>query len=235
MRDFLDLFPPPDNTILSAVVGSTAYGLANANSDVDMLGVFVANTRDILSLNKPNPTITSVDPDLCYHEVERFISLCLKVNPTVTELLYLDEYEILTEPGQMLIANRSAFLSHSYVRNAYLGYATQQLKRLLQRGDSFSSKTKNRTAKHARHCTRLLMQGMELMQTGTLTVKLDANKAVICTAYGELAQEDPLAFKTEFELLEDEFLATVEDSVLPLKPDITIANEILLRIRQANW
>ena len=72
-----------------------------------------------------------------------------------------------------LIGIRGAFLSRTAVRNAYLGYATQQFKRLENRGDgSFSADTRKRTAKHARHLLRLLTQGLELYETGALTVRL---------------------------------------------------------------
>lgn len=225
------------NKILEGVVGSKCYGLDTIHSDTDMFGVFVSPTRDILSLSKPKDCYDGKNDigDYKFYEVEKFIKLALQCNPTVLEFLYLNDYTIKDSVGQTLIDNKSAFLSHRLVRSAYLGYATGQLTRLLKRGDTFSSSTKNRVSKHARHIVRLMFQGQELMETGKLTVKLDANKAIICHAYGELAEKDPLAFKNEFELLQDEFLATAEESVLPEKPDYTIANEILLRIRQANW
>ena len=56
--------------------------------------------------------------------------------------------------------------------NAYLGYAQQQFQRLDRRGDgSFSSDTRKRTAKHARHLMRLCRQGYELYTTGRLDVR----------------------------------------------------------------
>jgi hypothetical protein len=118
----------------------------------------------------------STKPDATFHEAGKFASLALKVNPTITELLWLpdDLYEVRTRLGNDLISIRRHLLSRTAVRNAYLGYATQQFRRLENRGDgSFSADTRKRTAKHARHLLRLLTQGLELFETGTLTVRLE--------------------------------------------------------------
>ena len=83
----------------------------------------------------------------------------LKGNPTVMEICWLNEYEVMTLEGEALIAIRSSFPSAPAVRNAYLGYATQQFRRLESRGDgSFSADTRKRTAKHARHHVAMLQR-----------------------------------------------------------------------------
>ncbi|MFD0854888.1 DNA polymerase beta superfamily protein [Actinomadura adrarensis] len=164
------------NVILSGVVGSTAYGLATPESDIDRLGVFAAPTVLFHGLRPPvgkKATKVSTDPDVTLHEAGKFAALCLGVNPTVTELLWLDEYETRTELGERLIGIREAFLSAQRVRDAYFGYAVSQFKRLEGRGDgSFSADTRKRTAKHARHLARLVHQGLGLYRTGRLTVRL---------------------------------------------------------------
>lgn len=162
------------NILLRGTVGSTAYGLANEDSDVDRLGIFVTFTNDLLRLNPPRETLTTIKPDITFHEVGKFVKLALNVNPTVTELMWLDSYDCTTEFGEQLIKLRKSFLSKNRVRNAYLGYATQQFSRLKNREDgSFSSDTRKRTAKHARHLGRLLHQGLGLYSTGNLKVKLE--------------------------------------------------------------
>lgn len=118
----------PPNVLLSGIVGSTAYGLDTEDSDVDRLGVFAARTERLLGLHPVQESIVSVKPDATYHEAGKFAALALKVNPTITELMWLprDLYETRTGLGDALIAIRSSFLSRRAVRNAYLGYATQQ-------------------------------------------------------------------------------------------------------------
>jgi predicted nucleotidyltransferase len=155
----------PPNVLLSGIVGSVAYGLDTEDSDVDRLGVFAARTERLLGLHPVQQSVVSSKPDATYHEAGKFAALALKVNPTITELLWLPDelYEVRTKLGDGLRSMRHCFLSRKAVRNAYLGYATQQFRRLENRGDgSFSADTRKRTAKHARHLLRLLAQGTTL-------------------------------------------------------------------------
>ena len=64
--------------------------------------------------------------DITIHEVGKFVSLCLKANPTVTELLWLQHdtwpgYEVATKEGFELADNRDRLLCAHTVRTAYLG------------------------------------------------------------------------------------------------------------------
>ena len=168
----------PANVFLSGVVGSTAYGLAGPSSDIDRLGVYAAPTIAFHGLHPPtgrDATTVTTKPDVTFHEAGKYAALCLNVNPTVTELLWLPEdlYETRTALGDHLIGIRAAFLSAHRVRDAYLGYAVSQFKRLETRGDgSFSADTRKRTAKHARHLARLVHQGLQLYRSGELDVRL---------------------------------------------------------------
>jgi predicted nucleotidyltransferase len=162
------------NVLLSGIVGSTAYGLAGPHSDVDMLGVFAAETVTLHGLTPPGESIVSSKPDATFHEARKYVTLALGGNPTVSELMWLpcDLYDIRSPLGDELIDLRYAFLSAKRTRDAYLGYAEQQFRKLEARGDgSFSADTRKRTAKHARHLMRLCAQGYELYATGSLLVR----------------------------------------------------------------
>lgn len=162
--------------ILQGVTGSTAYGLAREGSDIDRLGVFTVPPRELLGLgwSARKESIVWKKPDSTHHELGKFVRLAMKGNPTVTELLWLDDYEVRDYVfGEPLISQRNVFLSQRTVRAAYLGYATDQLKRAESRSDeSFSSGTKGRPLKHARHCMRLLEQARALWQTGVLPIRV---------------------------------------------------------------
>jgi uncharacterized protein len=225
---------PPD-VLLAGIVGSTAYGLATEDSDVDRLGVFAVPTEKLLGLHPVQQSVVSCKPDATFHEAGKFAALALKVNPTITELLWLpdDLYETRTELGGNLIAIRRRFLSRKAVRNAYLGYATQQFRRLETRGDgSFSADTRKRTAKHARHLLRLLTQGLELFETGTLTVRLERpdhyREFGVRVAAGDLeaAQREIGSAERAFDTAE---------SPLPEKPDERTVEEWLLEVRRARY
>ena len=225
----------PDNVLLAGIVGPTAYGLATEDSDLARLGVFAARTERLLGLHPVQESVVSVKPDATYHEAGKLASLLLKTNPTVTELLWLppDLYEVRTPLGDALIEIRLAFLSRAYVKNAYLGYAESQYRKLEARGDgSFSADTRKRTAKHARHLARLVAQGRQLYLTGELTVRL--HDASWYRDFGD----DVAAGNIE---RARKLLATAEHVVdgtetpLPEKPDEATVEAWLQDVRRAHY
>ncbi|MFH9822249.1 MULTISPECIES: nucleotidyltransferase domain-containing protein [Streptomyces] len=219
------------NILLSGVVGSTAYGLAHAGSDVDRLGLFAAPTEELHGLHPPQESHVSTAPDRTLHEAAKWCRLALGGNPTVTELVWLPDelYEVRTPLGDELIDIRTTFLSARRVRDAYLGYATQQFRRLLGRGDgSFSADTRKRTAKHARHLKRLCGQGYELYTTGRLTIRVDDPESF--HRFGEQVADDP---ETALPLLRRYETAFEEArSVLPEQPDERAADAWLRKVRR---
>ena len=227
----------PPNVLLSGIVGSTAYGLATEDSDVDRLGLFAAPTEKLVGLHPVQQSIVSTKPDATFHEAGKFAALALKVNPTITELMWLpdDLYEVRSPFGDDLIGIRGAFLSRTAVRNAYLGYATQQFKRLENRGDgSFSADTRKRTAKHARHLYRLHAQGIMLWQTGHLTDRLPHGDAVLCRAFGDkVAAGDLEAGRRVIAWAEHIF--DTSQTPLPERPDEATVETWLQEVRRAYY
>jgi predicted nucleotidyltransferase len=225
----------PTNIILEGVTGSTAYGLATENSDVDVKGIYLLPTKEVLSL-KFNPEKTTkdhVDPDWVYHEVGKFMKLAASGNPTITELLYLEEYTQLNEVGSLLIDYRDAFLSTKNISNAYRGYAFAQAKKLSSRQkeglDGYDSALKNRFAKHTRHCFRLLLQARQLLETGTLHVRVTKEEREWLFKMGEQTPETVVdAFMAEDSKFDDIV------SVLPDEPNWKMINEILYSVRMTN-
>jgi predicted nucleotidyltransferase len=240
MADMLTLPLPytPGDTVLVGVVGSTAYGLTTATSDIDRLGVYIAPTRTVLGLRGPaatSNTVVSNNPDVAIHELGKFCTLALKANPTVLELLYCDRYDIVTDIGAHLIDLRDAFLSTDAVRSAYAGYALGQAKRLAARAkngsEGFGSDLAKRTAKHGRHCRRLLLMGEQLLTTGHLQLDVSEHRDMLMAA-GELAEKDQERFLEEFQTAVARF-DTLE-SVLPDTPDFDRVNTFCVEARLAH-
>jgi hypothetical protein len=228
---------PPANVLLAGINGSTAYGLATAESDVDRIGCYAAPTVAFHGLHPPvgkGATWVSTKPDATYHEAGKLAALLLKGNPTVTEICWLNDYEVMTAEGEALIGIRTAFLSAPAVRNAYLGYATQQFHRIEVRGDgSFSADTRKRTAKHARHLRRLLEQGVELHQTGHLTVRLSPAQVTDCRDFGEQVAAGDLHVAEG--ALRNAERAFDRPGVLPDRADEAAAEAWLKDVRRAYW
>lgn len=223
-----------EHVLLSGIVGSTAYGLARAGSDVDRLGVFAAPTEKLHGLHPPQESHVTTAPDSALHEAAKWCRLALGGNPTVMELVWLPDelYEVRTPLGDELVALRTALLSARRVRAAYLGYAAQQFKRLSTRGDgAFSAHVRKRTAKHARHLKRLCQQGFELYATGRLTIRVEDPDAY--HRFGEQVAADPSVALPLLRRFEDAFDTT--RSVLPEQPDEAAVEAWLRRVRAHHY
>lgn len=247
----------PGTLLFQEVVGSRAYGLATEKSDTDRLGVFVAPTKEIVGLNwgDHHATVTSKDElgDMTYHEIGKALRLWLSCNPTITELLWMDTINNVNDTVPFKIEGvedesrfflyrvrrelrelRSKLLFTAGVMGAYGGYARAQVRRIERREKDFSSDTKHRTAKHARHCMRLLLQGEQLLTSGTLKVDCSDDRDWLFSM-GELAEKDVGKFVEHWEKADQAFMRCVDGSVLPQKPDRDAANKLLVQVRQWCW
>jgi predicted nucleotidyltransferase len=216
--------------ILQGVVGSTAYGLATPDSDVDRLGVYAEPATAFHGLHLPVDKAASkvtTNPDMSLHEARKFCQLALRCNPTVSELLWLREHEIREWQGYDLVCLRRSFLSAKLVRDAYFGYATQQF-RLLRDTGQFQSKMRARTEKHARHLLRLLDQGYWLYVSGVLDVRVaDPQRFML---FGEQVAQDHSYAEKAMADYESMFNAAV--SPLPDRPDEAAVEGWLQMVRR---
>ena len=228
----------PSNTLLAGVVGSRAYGMNTQDSDTDTLGVFAANSKDVLGLRSEkviNESKVYTSPDAVFHEIGKFCRLALAANPTILELLYLDKYQVQNEQGKKLVLLREEFLSSQKVFNSYGGYARSQAARLVSRSRSgkegFGTVPVNRIAKHGRHCMRLLLQGEQLLLTGNLNLHVGQQRERLFAA-GELAVKDIDSYNQvvdkEFKKLEN----ALENTVLSPVANVETVNEFLVNTRE---
>ncbi|SCL67620.1 hypothetical protein GA0070603_4529 [Micromonospora chersina] len=217
--------------LLSGIVGSVAYGLAGPDSDVDRIGVFAAPTIAFHGLHPPRESVVTTDPDVTLHECAKYARLALSGNPTATELMWLPEecYETRTAFGERLIGIRSAFLSAPRVRDAYLGYASQQFRKLTARDSTVGGR--RRSAKHARHLARLLHQGRVLYATGVLEIRLAEPEWF--RAFGERVAGGALAEAEELVAAAERDFARIR-TPLPERPDEETVERWLLDVRAAH-
>lgn len=213
-----ELFPGRD-IILFGLSGSRAYGLETPESDYDWRGIYVAPNHELLGLSHPQEQLERKDPDTVIHEVGKFFRLGLNANPNILELLFLDSYALVDERGRMILENRELFLSQK-VRVTYRGYAMSQLERVRNaflRGEPIRQK-------HVRHCLRLLRQGLETLESGTLSVRVSDPEFYI--SLGALSFEEVTRLFQEFDARYD----SVRSS-LPEEPNFERANQLLLSLR----
>lgn len=129
--DFLKKNPRlGDRVILMGLGGSYAYGTNNENSDIDFRGITLNLPSDLLGLTEFEQYEDN-ETDTVIYSFNKVIKLLLECNPNTIELLGLDEeqYLIKTELGQLLLDNKSLFLSKRAAKS-FGGYASAQLRRL---------------------------------------------------------------------------------------------------------
>lgn len=228
----------PENLtyIFTGITGSVAYGLATPDSDVDKKGVFVFRTEELLGLDAPEETVTSKppQPDFQAHEIGKFFRLALACNPTILEMMFLPGDCIEHEDGVFTYIknNSDRFLFEKGVRDSFGGYAKQQLVRI-QRRMATLEKEENptevvkRVKKHARHCFRLFDQGVQLLETGSMNIRVTPARREELFTLGELPYDE---LERRFDLEMEKFNAIT--SGLPEKPDRAWVNDLLIEIRR---
>ncbi|NUR25647.1 MAG: nucleotidyltransferase [Catenulispora sp.] len=216
--------------LLRGVVGSTAYGLAGPESDIDRLGVFASPTAALLGFHPPRESVVTHDPDVTLHEAGKYCRLALSANPTAIELLWLESYEIATPLGEALVGIRSAFLSGPRVSEAYLGYGSQQLSRLAHKRRT-GNWIDRRVDKHARHMLRLIDQGLALYETGVLPIRLADPERY--HEFGRRVADDASTAESVLAHARERFAAA--RTVLPDRPDEATVERWLLDVRRHYW
>lgn len=207
------------------VVGSRAYGLDHADSDTDRAGVWLRPTTEFLGLRMPNDdsnfTTDASGDDATMHEVGKFARLVLSANPTVSEMLWLEGYEVLDERMVPLLDMRGRLFGARAVRAAFLGYASSQL------AGAERGKSESKREKFGRHLYRLVHEGVGLHREGVLTIRVADREAAFeagrRSAAGDLDHlRDLLAWaEGEFD----------KPSALPETPDEEAVNEWLTQLR----
>jgi predicted nucleotidyltransferase len=215
------------NYILRGIAGSHAHGLATEKSDEDLHGVFGWPTAAFWNLESPRDSITGHEPqDHSYHEIQKYLKLALKGNPTVLELLYLEDYSE-KEPGwgQNLIQIRHTLLGEKAIRAAYVGYADSQFQKMQRQ----PATDEYRIWKFAKHLFRLLEQADSALRDGEIRIKV-ADRNWYLDDLRNMSQEQ---VATEFAKRVTE-LHNIENTPLPEWADPFWASEYLHDYRKSH-
>jgi hypothetical protein len=113
---------------IDTIVGSRAWGVADAGSDEDHRGVFVLPMSWTTGLVDPPLDLVSVDGSQTYWELGKAIRQALRADPNTLEMLFASP-TVVDPIGEPLVASRTAFLSHE-IYGSFGRYALSQLDRL---------------------------------------------------------------------------------------------------------
>lgn len=117
--------------IFQVIAGSRAYGLATAQSDTDIRGLFSVHPDEFMSFNyRQQPPVDDKKSNIIFYELREFFNLVSKCNPNILELLWIPEDCIQYKHNCMdeLIEKRKEFISLQAIPR-FSGYAVSQIKR----------------------------------------------------------------------------------------------------------
>jgi predicted nucleotidyltransferase len=248
-------------TILRGTVGSTLHGLHHGGQDDrDEMGVFIEPPEFALGLSlarsgtgagrfehyveRTQPEGARSGPgdlDLVMYSLRRWLGLAAAGNPTVLLLLFSPAETLVacTERGAELRALAPSIVSRQ-AGPRFLGYLQAQKERLVgTRGQKRVNRPELIAAhgfdtKYAMHVVRLGRQGIELMQTGRLTLPMAEpdRSRIMAIRTGEVSEADVVA---EVEQVEAEMVSAIEGSALPEEPDRATIDAFLVDAYREAW
>jgi predicted nucleotidyltransferase len=211
--------------IYRCIIGSQAYGLAEAASDVDRRGIYLPPADLHWSLYGVPEQLENDATQEAYWELQKFLVLALKANPNVLECLYTPLVQEATPLAEELLGMKSIFLSRM-VYQTYNGYVMSQFKKM-----QADLRNKGQVKwKHVMHLIRLLLSGIGVLREGFVPVKVEAHRdRLLAIRRGEMPWNDIEKWRLE---LHHEFNAAVETTKLPERPDYERANAFLIGARR---
>ena len=249
-------------TVLRATVGSTVHGLHHGGQDDrDEMAIFIEPPQFLLGLarapairgglygfehyvDRTQPEGARSGPgdlDLIAYSLRKYVRLALKGHPTILLLLFVPEELIVEEKtiGRELRDLRPSLLSKRAGRG-YLGYLRGQKERLLgTRGQKNVNRPELVEAhgfdtKYAMHAARLGYQGIELLETGWLTLPMPEphRSSVMAIRKGERTFDETIA---EIDEVERRLAGALESSLLPDEPNRAAVDHFLVDAYRRAW
>jgi predicted nucleotidyltransferase len=236
--------------ILRTTVGSVVHGLSNPGTDDrDEMGVCVEPPEYLLGFRRFEHFVYRTQPegaqsgpgdlDLVVYGLRKWCHLALKGSPTVLLPLFVPPEHVLarTDLGHELQALGPAFVSRAAGR-AFLGYLTAQ--RLGLTGERHATRTRELSrihgydTKYAMHALRIAHQGLELLQTGriTLPVAEPARSALREVRAGQVPLEEVLR---RIDAATAELEQAAHDPRLPAKSDVATVDAFLVSAYRRAW
>ena len=167
----LDLTPvvaeQPDPVLFATVSGAHLYGFPSRDSDVDLRGVHLLPTADLVGLREPDETRSrmwdrdGVEMDLVTHDLRKFVRLMLRRNGYVLEQLLSPLVVHTTDAHRELAALAPGVLTSHHAHH-YRGFANTQWRLFEKTGE----------LKPLLYTFRVLLTGIHLMGSGELQAHL---------------------------------------------------------------
>lgn len=244
-------FPLDRSKLIHAFVGgSTLHGVKlEGKDDLDLYGIFIEHPASILGLGRFEHFVTSTaaqaernttsDVDVTCYSLRKWAALALKGNPTVLQFLFTPALEG-DAFWSAVLGMRTSFLARTH-GHQYMGYADAQLRRMA--GERGTGKHGQRDelvikfgydTKSAMHTLRILLEGIELMRTGWISLPRpkEEKERLLCVRRGEWSMDRVLS---ESKLLFVEIKRAIEESKLPEEVDRPAIDKFLAETYLESW
>ncbi len=239
-------------TILRVLVGSGLHGTAvEGQDDRDEMGICVEPPEYVIGLRTFEQYIFRTqaegvrsgpgDLDLIIYSLRKWVRLALDGNPTILLPLFVPDAEVVSidELGAELRANAGLFVSRAAGRR-FAGYLRTQRERMLGvRGGRHTNRPElveqyGFVTKYAMHMVRLGVQGVELLETGRITLPIAEPwlSWLRDLRQGRHTRDEALAAAAELEARLDVLETT---SPLPPHPDRAAADRWLVGAYGRAW
>lgn len=239
-------------TILRCQVGSGVHGTAiEGQDDRDEMGICIEPADYVIGLERFEQYIYRTQPegarsgpgdlDLIVYSLRKWMRLALDGNPTVLLPLFVPEDEIvsITESGAELRADPEMVVSRVSC-DRFLGYLRSQRESLLGLRAGRRTNRPELEAIHgfdtkfAMHMVRLGVQGVELLETGRITLPIPEPwlSWLRDLRQGLHTKEEALDAATD---MEHRLEALRETSPLPERPPRDRANTWLVSAYTEHW
>jgi len=201
--------------IFRIIAGSRMYGTHNENSDYDYRGIFMPEYNSYFKFNQKDVIESNSNgEDIVYYSIRKFVKLAMANNPNIIEWLYAPEENIveISPAGKALMEMKFRLLNKRYIRDRFTDFSTSEM---------YKYNNDNRKLKSIALCTRVLYEGIELLQHGSLTFPRPEASLLLDIRNGLVSHED---ITNNIKFLREEI--NYEYNECKFLPDIT-NNEII--------
>lgn len=247
-----------DNCHYLCIMGSTAYGVSNDMSDVDVYGFCIppkeylfphlvgeiegfgqkAPRFDQFQMHHVKDTDKNREYDFSVYNITKYFDLTMGCNPNMVDSIFVPANCILhiTSVGQIVRDNRHEFLNKK-AYHTYKGYAFAQMSKI-ENGANRSNPKRKETVdkfgydvKFAYHLVRLMNQAEQILTEHDLDLQRN-NEELKAIRRGEVPLDE---LKAKFFEKEKNLETVYTNSTLRHSPDVAKIKQILVNCLEHHY
>lgn len=224
--------------------GSHAYGTSTPESDHDIRGVFMPPRKHFVGLQRSEcKSLTTREPDLVLHPIDKFFHLAVKNNPNILDWLFVPEDMVLFETCSWaaMVRNQATMFLSQRLAARFGGYARGHFHKMEMGQESTRDLGAQRKAdlarfgfstKNAMHLIRLARMACEVLETGRYNVRRPDWQELIDIRAGKWSKDRVVA---EGNQLLARLETLTDKSPLPAQPALDKIEGILVDLVMESW